>query len=80
MAVSARTGEGVPELLAELGARIRPERDLLDLVIPHTAPAVLARAHALGQVLFSQHGDEATTLRLRLPPHLTKEFEPYRTE
>ncbi|MFM1941554.1 MAG: GTPase HflX [Verrucomicrobiota bacterium] len=80
LAVSARTGEGFTDLLAELGARIRPERDQLDLDIPHEMPAVLARAYAAGQVLKLHHGDGVTRIRLCIPPHLQNEFEPYRVE
>jgi GTP-binding protein HflX len=80
LAVSARTGEGFPELLAELGARIRPERDQLELEIPHDAPAVLARAYAVGQVLSCEHGDRNTRLKLCIPPHLQQTFEAYRVK
>jgi GTP-binding protein HflX len=78
LAVSARTGEGFRELLAELGARIRPERERLELEIPHDAPAVLARAYAVGQVMSCEHGDQATRIKISIPPHLQREFEQYR--
>lgn len=78
LGVSARTGEGFSELLAELGARIRPERERLELEIPHDAPAVLARAYALGQVMSCEHGDDSTRVKLCIPPHLQREFERYR--
>jgi GTP-binding protein HflX len=77
VAVSARTGEGFEALLAELAARIRPEREVLDLAIPHEASAVLARAHAMGQILTLEHGDTVTRVKICLPPHLQSEFEPY---
>jgi len=75
--VSARTGEGFPELLTRLGARIRPERELLRLAVPHAASAVVARAHAVGQVLARVHEDEVTRLTVRIPPHLQEEFQGY---
>jgi GTP-binding protein HflX len=78
LAASARTGEGFGELLAELGARIRPERERLELEIPHDAPAVLARAYAMGQVMSCEHGDHATHIKICIPPHLQREFESYR--
>ena len=80
VAVAATTREGFPELLAELGARIRPEREQLRLRIPHEAPAVLARAHAVGQVLKRSHSARGTVLTLRIPPHLQSEFAAYRLD
>src|SRR5689334_13184708 len=35
VAASALTGEGTPELLAELGSALRPQRELLELAVPH---------------------------------------------
>jgi len=80
VAVAASTGEGFPELLAELGARIRPEREQLRLRIPHDVPAVLARAHAVGQVIRRSHSAHGTDMTLRVPPHLHSEFEAYRVD
>ena len=41
VAVSAITGEGIEELLAELGALLRPVREFLELAIPHGRAAVI---------------------------------------
>ena len=75
--VSALRGEGFAELLAALGACLRPARELVELEIPHTAAAVLARAHAVGQVLSQAHRAKGTRLKVRVPPHLQSEFAPY---
>jgi hypothetical protein len=39
--LSAKTGEGVSELLNELGSMLRPVRELVELRIPHEASAVV---------------------------------------
>lgn len=74
VAVSARTGEGFPELFAELGTRLKPVRAELDLLIPFDQQKTLARLHALGQVLEEAYVDDGVRLRVLIPPHLRHEF------
>jgi GTP-binding protein HflX len=74
VAVSALTGEGLPGLLAELGSQIRPERELLDLSVPHEAAEVIARLHAVGQVLERDYEGPLARFKVRIPPHLHAEF------
>ena len=33
--ISAKTGAGIPELMAELGSALRPIREFLELAVPH---------------------------------------------
>jgi GTP-binding protein HflX len=75
--ISALTGEGFEQLLSVLGARLRPARDLLVLEIPHSEAGLLARAHAVGQVVGKSHRARGTRLKLWVPPHLRAEFAPY---
>lgn len=77
VAVSARTRDGFEALLAELGTRLRPVRRLVELEIPHAKPAVLARVHALGQVVASDFEGPVVRLTARIPPHVMFEFERY---
>jgi GTP-binding protein HflX len=73
--ISAKTGRGLAELMAELGAQRRPVRDLMHLAIPHGEPAVIARVHAAGQVLESDYRDpDVARFRVLVPPHLRHEF------
>ena len=44
--ISAATGEGVSNLLAELGTQLRPTREFLELKIPHEQSAVIGRRSA----------------------------------
>ncbi len=77
VAVSARCGDGFPGLLSELGSRLRPVRDFVELEVPHDASAVIARAHQEGQVTERRYRGDTVRLKVRLPPHLRAEFAPY---
>ena len=77
MAVSAKTGEGVPELLAELGVMLRPVREFVDLSIPHEASAIIARLHAVAQVVERDYDGASARFKARVPPHLMNEFTCY---
>ena len=75
--ISARTGTGVPELLTELGLMLKPIRELVELNIPHEESAVIARLHAVGQVVDRAYLDHAASFKAHLPPHLRSEFSRY---
>lgn len=77
VAVSAKTGAGFPALLAELGNVLRPVREFIDLAIPHEATAVMARVHALGQVVECNYDGPQVRIKARIPPHLHREFAPF---
>jgi GTP-binding protein HflX len=72
--ISARTGEGLGPLLAEIGTQLRPIREFLDLRVPLTEAAILARLHAVGQVVESRYSARNARLKVRIPPHLHEEF------
>jgi GTPase len=75
--VSARTGEGIPELLLELGTMLRPVREFLELSIPHENAAVIARLHAVAQVVERNYEGDTARFKARIPPHLRTEFAGY---
>ncbi|MBL9138469.1 MAG: GTPase HflX [Verrucomicrobiales bacterium] len=73
--VSARTGRGLTELMAELGMQLRPVREAMELSIPHGEAAAIARLHAVGQILESDYDQEdAARFKALVPPHLGHEF------
>jgi GTPase len=75
--VSALTGAGLPELLEELGTQIRPLREFIELSVPHSEAAVIARLHAVGQVVERDYNGEKAWFKVRIPPHLHEEFAPF---
>ncbi len=74
VAISAKTGKGIAPLLAELGTQLRPVREFLDLRVPQEKAAVIARIHAVGQVVTSRYSGKNARFKVRIPPHLHAEF------
>ncbi|HET7625374.1 MAG TPA: GTPase HflX [Verrucomicrobiae bacterium] len=77
VAISAGTGDGVPELLAEIGAQLRPIREFMELAVPHEKSGVIARLHEVGQVIERQYDGDIARFKARIPPHFHREFEPF---
>ena len=77
VAISAVTGEGVATLLAEIGTQLRPKREFLELRVPHEQAAVIARLHAVGQIISRNYRGRAARFKARIPPHHHDEFAPY---
>jgi len=75
VAISARTGKGVDELLAEISTQIRPEREFVELRIPHEEAALIARLHKVGQVLERKYLTKVAKFTARIPPQYHAEFE-----
>jgi GTP-binding protein HflX len=80
VAVSAHTGEGLEELMAELGTMLRPIRQCLHLRIPAANGAAQARVRALGQIDEERYEDEWVYLRARIPAHAEAEFSEFLQE
>jgi GTP-binding protein HflX len=80
VAISAKTGEGISHLLAELGTQLRPVREFLDLRVPQEKAAVIARIHAVGQIVESRYSGKNARFKVRIPPHLLEEFAPFVVE
>lgn len=78
VAMSARTGEGMEELMAELGTMLRPIRKCLHLRIPAANGAAQARVRALGQIDEEHYEGEWVHLYARIPAHAQAEFEAFR--
>jgi GTP-binding protein HflX len=74
VAVSARTGEGIPALLGEVGKQLRPVREFVQLAIPHERSEVIARLHKVGQVVERNYRGKQAKFKARIPPHYHAEF------
>jgi len=68
VAVSAKDGSGVNELLTVVGDRLRSMADVTELVVPFDRGDVVAAVHREGEVLLEQHEEGGTRLRARLEP------------
>jgi GTPase len=67
VAVSATTGDGIEELLATIGDRLRALTRVAEYVVPYDRGDVLAALHRAGEVLVEVHADTGTRVRARLP-------------
>ena len=77
--ISARTGEGVPELMETLAESLRAKTVLLRLAIPYERGDVLAAAHRLGEVLVEKHEEDHTLVEARVPTEDQARFEAFVT-
>jgi GTP-binding protein HflX len=77
VSISAKTGEGITPLLAELGTQLRPIRECLELRVPQEEAAVIARIHAIGQIVESRYTGKNARFKVRIPPHLVEEFSAF---
>jgi GTP-binding protein HflX len=68
VALSAVTGEGIPELLGTVGARIRALTELTELHIPFDRADAVAVAHREGEVVVETADEDGFRLRVRLEP------------
>jgi GTP-binding protein HflX len=75
--VSAKTGAGFDELLGHLGSQLRPIRAFVELKIPQAQAAVIARLHAVGQIVESKFSGKSARFKVRIPPNTRHEFEPF---
>ena len=79
IAVSAKTGEGFNELMAELGKQLRPIRQMVGISIPHSKSDIIARLHEVGQVLERNYDGDEAIFKALIPPNYLDYFEPYLT-
>ncbi len=77
VAVSGKTGQGIPELVGELSTQLRPIRDFVELRVPHANSAVIARLHEVAQVTERDYTGKFARFRARIPPHSRAEFASY---
>jgi GTP-binding protein HflX len=72
--VSARTGQGLDDLLAAVEAAL-PRRDAeVSALVPYGRGDLVARAHREGEVLALAHCEGGTQLTARVPPDLAAQL------
>ncbi|MGW3012500.1 GTPase HflX [Streptomyces sp. NPDC001219] len=77
LAVSARTGQGMAELLALLDEELPRPQVEIEVLVPYTQGALVSRAHAEGEVISEEHTAEGTVLKARVHEELAAEFQPF---
>ncbi|CAL9559604.1 GTPase HflX [Streptomyces sp. enrichment culture] len=77
IAVSARTGQGIAELLAMIDAELpRPEVEV-EALVPYTQGGLVSRVHAEGEVISEEHTPEGTLLNARVHSELAALLAPF---
>ncbi|MER7840317.1 GTPase HflX [Streptomyces sp. NPDC096040] len=77
LAVSARTGQGIQELLALIDNELPRPSVEIEALVPYTHGKLVARAHNEGEVLSEEHTAEGTLLKVRVHEELAAELAPY---
>jgi GTP-binding protein HflX len=77
VALSAKNGDGIPELLEAIGNRLRELARVIELVVPYERGDVLAALHRAGEVLVEVHDERGTRVRARLPSSVNGRFEEF---
>jgi GTP-binding protein HflX len=75
--ISARTGDGLPALLARCTELIADKFGSVELLIPHARYDVVARLHALGHVQQEEQLDEGVRIHGRFPPAQHALYAPF---
>ncbi|MGN9838015.1 GTPase HflX [Nonomuraea sp. H19] len=73
--VSARTGKGIPELLALIEQELPRLDHEIHLLVPYDRSDLISRAHKEGEVLSVDHVGDGTILHARVLPSLSQELE-----
>jgi GTPase len=72
--VSARTGGGIDDLVAEIERLLPRQYREVSVVLPYERGDLLSRAHSEGEVVRVEHGREGTDLTARVPLGLAAEL------
>ncbi|WP_328671908.1 GTPase HflX [Streptomyces sp. NBC_00328] len=77
IAVSARTGQGMDELLALIDNELPRPSVEVEALVPYTQGKLVARAHTEGEVISEEHTEEGTLLKARVHEELAADLAPY---
>ncbi|MEU6933223.1 GTPase HflX [Streptomyces sp. NPDC046385] len=77
IAVSARSGEGMEQLLALLESELPRPQIETEVLVPYTEGGLVSRVHAEGEVLSEEHTPEGTLLKARVHEELAALLAPY---
>jgi GTPase len=80
VAFSARTGEGIDDLLDAVSTQLRAMQPVVELTIPYDRGDALAAVHREGEVLVETHGEHGTTVQARLDAASRAQFHEFEVE
>ena len=76
--VSAKTGYGVPELLARIETMLQSDMVTLTLHLPYSAGNLMSLLHEQASIETETHDETGTQVTARVPKKLVRLFAPYR--
>ena len=76
---SARTGAGIPDVLAALEADLPRPQVEVSVLVPYERGDLVSRLHERGEVLESEHVADGTRVHARVNSDLAAALEPYAT-
>jgi GTP-binding protein HflX len=76
--VSARTGEGIEELLARISELIPQPEVEVSLLVPYDRGEVISRLHDVGRVLTTEYVEAGTLVTALVHPQSVDSLKPYR--
>ncbi|MET4923586.1 GTPase HflX [Streptomyces sp. PSRA5] len=77
IAVSARTGAGMAELLALIDTELPRPEITVEALVPYTDGGLVSRVHAEGEVLSEEHTPEGTLLKAQVHEELAAALAAY---
>ncbi|BDH07372.1 MULTISPECIES: GTPase HflX [Streptomyces] len=77
IAVSARTGRGLEELLTLIDDELPRPSVEVEALVPYTQGKLVARAHTEGEVLSEEHTADGTLIKVRVHAELAADLAPY---
>ena len=77
--VSAHTGDGLDRLRTRLGELVEPREVAVDVTIPYTRGDLVARLHGEGRIDATEHTEDGTRVKARVPAALAAAVAEYAT-
>jgi GTP-binding protein HflX len=74
---SARTGEGIDEILAAIAERLPSPKIELDLLVPYERGDLVALLHDQGRVLSTSYAESGTLVKALVNPEIRPQFAPF---
>jgi GTP-binding protein HflX len=77
--ISAHTGDGLDRLRSRMAELVEPRDATVDVTIPYDRGDLVARVHADGRIDATEHTDEGTRIKARVPVPLAASLRDFAT-
>lgn len=77
---SARTGEGIDELVGRIALAAAASDELMEVVVPYSKGALVSLAHEQCHIIAKSHEEGGTRLQMQVPGSLAGTFRPYEVQ